>query len=60
MVLGAKMHQAEKISQEEELLWENELLGLHSAQALVDTMVDLILLCGLDKSIEHCGIPPLR
>ena len=34
--LGAKKCQAEPISQEEEeLLWEKELLGQHSAQALV-------------------------
>ena len=38
--LGAKKRQAEPISQkEEELLWEIELLGQHSAQALVDTML---------------------
>ena len=62
--LGAKKRQAEPISQEEkELLWEKELLGQHSAQALVDTMPCMsgtYLFCGLDKSIEHCGIPPLR
>ena len=38
--LGAKKRHAEPISQEEEeLLWEKELLGQHSAQALVDTML---------------------
>ena len=40
--LGAKKRQAEPISleeEEEELLWERELLGQHSTQVLVDTML---------------------
>lgn len=60
--VGSKQRQAEPLTQEEkEMLWEKGLLGHHSGQALVDTM---LYMCGtyfaLRSGQEHRALrfPP--
>ncbi len=53
--MGSTQKQAEPLStQEEEQLWENQLLGDHSPQALLNTMVFMIgLYFALRSGDEH-------
>ena len=56
--LGSHKKKAEPLTiEEEELLWQKGLLGSHSPQALVDTMVVLNgLYFALSSGSEHCQL----
>ncbi len=56
--VGSVRKQAEPIClEEEELLWEKKLLGDHSPDALLNTMVfDSILHCAVEVSTDNFAI----
>lgn len=59
--LGSTHKQAEPLSrEEEELLWEKNILGGHSPESLLKTRMVYILHCAVEASIGTCRIVPVK